>query len=175
MFPKLLKNAKLEDVEKENPTLLASIRESAQTLINESMSASFVSKEKYTELESKIAELETTLSAVVIENTVLHAGIDAKQAVLAQSLIKEGKSEQEALSTISIASKSLESFTESAPPAAGSGSVSDSNSIETQAAAIEVVMKSNENITRASAIKLARRQYPELFVSPNLTNHNGKR
>jgi hypothetical protein len=181
MFPKLIKNAKIEDVQKENPELYASMTKEITDKLTAELSAKadatlqVTHKEIVESLNTKITELETNLSLVSSNLAILNFGVENKQAELAISLIKESKSETEALATISSAKSAKDNFKASAPPAAGSGSSSDSQTIETQAAAIDAVMKIHPETSRANAVRLARREYPSLFVSPSLLNHNGKR
>jgi hypothetical protein len=173
MFPKLIKNAKMEDVQKENPKLYQEIVDHLSTDLSATLQMTH--KDSMTALESKVSDLETQLAVLNSEKTILMAGINGKQGVLAQALIAEGKSEFDALCEISDASKSLESFVAGAPKPAGNGGASDVQDIDTQAKAIEAVLAANPGMSRVGAIKLARRQYTSLFVSQTLINHSEKR
>lgn len=168
MFPKLIKNATLPDMEKENPKLLASIREMTLTEFNTNIIATHVPKESLKTLESKIVELETQLSTVSSNYTVLKAGVQNNQALLALTLIEEGKSEFDSLSAISDAVKNLSNFTSSAAQTAGNGSSIDAQTIDSKEKAIEAIIRSNPGISRAKAIQMARRQYTSLFINDNL-------
>jgi hypothetical protein len=166
MFPKLIRNATMEDVKRDNPKLFEEIVAHVSTDLTATLQVTHM---------SKINELETQLAVLNSEKTILMAGINGKQGVLAQALIAEGKSEQEAILAITSASKSLESFVASAPAAAGSGSAADAQTIDTQAKAIEAVLAANPSLNRAGAVRQARREYTHLFVNPILTDYKGKR
>jgi hypothetical protein len=166
MFPKLIRNATMEDVKRDNPKLLEEITAQLTNDLNATLQVTHM---------AKITELETQLAVLNSEKTILMAGINSKQGVLAQSLIAEGKSESDALCAITSASKSLNDFIGSAPAAAGSGSAADAQTIDTQAKAIEAVLATNPSLNRAGAVRQARREYTHLFVNPILTNYKGKR
>jgi hypothetical protein len=172
MFPKLLKKATLEDVQKENPTLYDSMKDVLSAEIAEEVSATLqvTHTAELAVVTAQVAELTTKLNAATTCNNILNKGIVAKQSELAIKLIAEGKSEADAIVAIDAAKQSLESFSASAPAPAGSGSASDAQEIDTKEKAIESTMKSNKDISHAKAISMARRQYPSLFVSPHLLN-----
>lgn len=169
MFPKLLKNAKLEDVEKENPKLI----EEMKNFFNQSKDSDIATLQ--VTHEQKVTELETQCSQLSSNMNILIAGINAKQGDLALTLISEGKSEADALAEIQKQKQSLENFQQSAPDAAGNGSSSDSQEIDTQTKAVEYCLNTTPGTTRGQAIRLARRQFPHLFVSSTLLNHTEKR
>lgn len=177
MFPKLLKNAKLEDVQKENPAIMDLIKAQLTAELTESISATLqvTHKEILSAMEGRVGELETQCAIIGAENKILKTGIANGQSELAIKLIAEGKTEIDALAEIEKAKTSLENFSASAPVPAGNGSSSDVQSVDTQAKAIEAVLQKHPEFSHAKAIHAARREYSHLFVNPNLTNHTEKR
>lgn len=173
MFPKLLKSAKLEDVQKENPALYESMKDVLSAEIGESIAATLQITHSTARAEDavKITELSNKLLDVTSKYNILSKGVELKQSELAVKLISEGKTEAIALSEIDKAKSNLSSFIASAPAPAGSGSSQDSQEIDSKEKAIDFIMKSNEGVTHAKAVSLARRQYPSLFVSAHLINY----
>lgn len=156
MLPKLLKDAKIEDIKTIN-----------ESLYTEIFNLGVESKKiEIDELNSKISKESTIRKQAVV------LGVDL---AIAENIITENKSLEDSLISLIAESKKEKlsstlidpllplTFEKTAPPIAGSGSEGDVtiDTIEKATAACE---KKYSCKTQGDAVKHARRDYPNLFI-----------
>lgn len=151
MLPKFIKNITVEDLQKDNIELYNTIFKLGE--------------------DSVKSECLNTLH-------ILREGIKLNQTEYAEKCISENKTLEESISLMTAANKVIEenkkNFYNSAPVAAGAGSVVETPEIVDQKQAIDFVAKKYNLTNKVEIIKKARREFPNLFVSTFLKSKEEK-
>lgn len=162
MLVKGIKNASVDELKAENPSLYESV-------------LSLGRSEKDEEIKTLQTQIDTLKREAVIRKSALAMGLTSK----GEELIAKGASFEEALVELSSTPKPVEKVEDksnelkgvlekTAPKAAGQDSIEDKKEIKTQEDAIKACM-TDFNIGRKDAIRKARREYSHLF-----NNHGGE-